>query len=215
MPRSCPAPFRRAVVAAMGLLFPSGLVCLCCGNPSDGMLMCPDCQQEAGALLRLHTDGNTGFAWQYDGCIRTMILQMKDHCQEDCVPVLASGIAECIRQMTLPAGTVLTWVTMPEKRRQQRGIDHGRLLCEAVSGLTGLPARQVFTRVGRFNIQRSLSARERLHNLDRTFICQHTQQPILLIDDVMTTGSTVTACRNAALRAGTPWAGHVTAARVL
>lgn len=208
-------PVHQAARTAMELLCPTGLACLCCGSPSYGQLLCSACRQEADLLRLLCPGAQDGYVWKYDGCIRTLIHNLKDQCIEDCALVLAQGIAECVAQMRLPPDTLLTWVTMPEARRRQRGIDHGRILCESVAGLTGLPVRQIFTRVGDCNSQRELSAAERLRNLNRTFVSLRSDRPVLLIDDVETTGATAAACRNAALRAGTPWAGHVTAARVL
>lgn len=118
--------------------------------------------------------------------------------------------------MNLPEGTVLTWVTMPRRRLQERGIDHGRTLCEAVSALCGLEVRQLLERRGHFHTQRGLRQEARLKNLNGTVICtEKVNVPVLLIDDVTTTGATAAVCAEALLSAGATQVATLTATRAL
>jgi hypothetical protein len=133
----------------------------------------------------------------------------------DAAAVLAQAMAEEIRGMNLPADTVMTWVTMPVQRFRERGIDHGRELCAAVSKLCGIPMRQLLTRQGRFKTQRGLHQDERMKNLNGTFVCtEELNVPVLLVDDVTTTGATVSVCAEALLAAGAPLVEVITATRV-
>ncbi len=178
------------------LLWPSGVHCLCCDCVSRGALLCKACRVDLDALRRPEAGRTVRSLWRHDGVARQLVIGLKHGCVGDCAEVLAEGIAETVRHMGIPDNTVLTWVTMPEERLRERGIDHGRLLCEAVARQLGLPVRQLLGRRGDAHTQQGLTRAQRLANLDGTFTCnENLNGPVLLIDDVMTTGATSDLCR--------------------
>ncbi len=185
------------------LFYPSGMQCLCCRFASGGALLCPACQLELEALRLPAEPRWTGSVWRYDGCARALVIGLKYSNTADCAAVLAEGMAQSVRAMHLPQDTVLTWVTMPEQRLRERGIDHGRLLCEALSERTGFPVRPLLSRTAHVHTQRGLNRAERLRNLSDTICCDEAVHgPVLLVDDVLTTGATAETCRRVLLDAG-------------
>ncbi|MDD6050038.1 MAG: phosphoribosyltransferase family protein [Clostridiales bacterium] len=201
------------------LIWPRGLQCLTCGELSGGKLLCPAC---AKALSEMKLppeeagDGPIRSVYQYDGVAKELVLHLKEDGLGDAATVLARGMAEAIRTMNIPDGAVLTWVTMPPQRRRKRWIDHGRQLCEEVARQTGLPARQLLDRRGNLHTQRGLGREARLRNLTGSFICnEHIASPVILVDDVLTTGATVTAVSEALKAAGAPCVYAVTATKVI
>jgi len=110
----------------------------------------------------------------------------------------------------------LTWVTMPLLRRKKRGDDHGRELCEAVARHARLPAQQLLVRAGNGHTQRGLNREKRLQNLTKSIRCNRTiDVPVVIIDDVLTTGATVSACTEALRNAGATQVYALTASRVV
>ena len=99
--------------------------------------------------------------------------------------------------------TVVTWVTMPESRRRDRMIDHGRTLAEAAARQLNLPCRQLLLRrETRQKNQASLNREGREANLKNAFLpMEDISFPVLLVDDVLTTGTTARRCAEA-LRSG-------------
>lgn len=196
---------RRAADCVAAVIWPRGVKCLCCDEPPEGGFLCADCASEL-ERLRLHGQaGDVRSVWAYRGSAKRLVLGLKLDCMEDCAAVLARGMADAICDMCLPPETVLTWVTMPEKRRRVRGIDHGRVLCEAIAEKTGLPVRQLLVRTRRVRTQRGLSGDKRRRNLTGSFRCDGpVHAPVLLIDDVLTTGATTETCRQALREAGAP-----------
>ena len=201
------------------ILWPRGLKCLCCDELSEGALLCQACLTELhGMRLPAHLSGDdlVRSVYRYDGRAKELVLLLKMNCVADAAKVLAQGMADTVRELKLPPETVLTWVTMPERRRRERGVDHGHLLCQAVSELTGLPVRRLIVRTGRARTQRGLTREARLHNLSGTMTCcGRIDVPVLLIDDVLTTGATVSACASVLMAAGAPGVYAVTAAKAM
>lgn len=199
------------------VFWPRGTACLGCDELIEGGILCPDCQAALDAMrLKDDEQGRVRSAYRYDGLAKELVIMLKLECAADAAEVLAPAMAEEIRRMALPENTVLTWVTMPRRRLRERGIDHGRTLCEAVSRLCDLEVRQLLVRQGRFRTQRGLKQEARLHNLNGTVICtEAVGVPVLLIDDVTTTGATAAVCADALLKAGAPRVEVLTATRAM
>lgn len=201
------------------VIWPRGLQCLCCDVNSEGQLLCPDCRKALTAMkLPENEQGDEGIrsVYRYDGIVRQLVYMLKLDCQTDAAEVLAEDMADAVRAMNLPENTVLTWVTMPELRRKKRGIDHGRELCEAVARRVDRPVRQLLVRVGNGHTQRGLNREKRLKNIARSIRCdQQIDVPVLMIDDVLTTGATASVCAEALRRAGAPQVFVLTACRVV
>lgn len=201
------------------VLWPRKLICLCCPENSGGEYLCPQCAGELEALRLQPEDRlNEGACsvWRYSGCVSQLIISLKLKCLADAAQVLADGMAEAIHDLSLPPNTVLTWVSMPPKRLRQRGIDHGRVLCEAVAQRCGMPARELLRRTKRVHTQRGLNREQRMGNLQGSIdAIGPVNVPVLLIDDVLTTGATASVCTEVLRAAGAPAVYVLTAARVV
>lgn len=200
-------------------LWPRGLKCLCCDELSEGELLCPTCVKALEAMRLSGEEAgadNVCSVYRYDGAAKQLVLMLKEGCIADAAFALAEGMADAVRDMKLPEDTVLTWVAMPGRRRKQRGIDHGRTLCEAVAARTGLPVRSFLTRTGNLHTQRGLNREARLQNLSGTIACsERINVPVLLIDDVLTTGATASACAQVLMAAGAPRVYALTATKAM
>jgi len=210
---------KRLIALLEELIWPRGLKCLCCDDLSEGELLCPSCKKALTAMRLKQedvADGDCRAVYRYEGAAKQLVLLLKEECTADAARPLAQGMAEVIREMKLPSDTVLTWVTMPDMRRKKRGIDHGKTLCEAVGQEVQIPVRQLLTRTGKLHTQRGLKREARLKNLAGTIACvERITSPVLLIDDVMTTGATASACTEALLAAGAPRVYVLTATQAM
>lgn len=197
------------------LLWPRALQCLCCDTVTEGSLLCGECASQLNRLRLPERDGRVRSVWAYSGAASSLILGLKDGCVADCAQVLADGMAENIRKMALPPETVLTWVTMPRSRLRMRGIDHGRILCSEVARRTGMRMECLLER-REGHTQRGLTGDQRRWNLIGAFSCgKRIGSPVLLIDDVLTTGATAQECTKALLHSGASAVYVLTAAAVL
>jgi len=104
------------------------------------------------------------------------------------------------------------------RRRWGRGFNQSELLARRLAGLSGVPFASLLKRVRATPAQAGLSSARRRRNLAGAFACRRQAaslqgQRILLIDDVMTTGSTLAACARVLKRAGAARVGVLTVAR--
>lgn len=188
------------------LLFPQGRACLLCRKPTRQQSLCSAClealrdQQLPAAEQALLMDAGLTVcsAFAYAGAARRLVLLLKFEPLEEAGQTLALHLAGVLRSRGLTAD-VVTWVPMPARRRRRRGIDHGRLLAEEVAASLRLPCRPLLCRTAGAQVeQHRLSRAQRLLEAPRAFCPLNGAQAaglrVLLVDDVYTTGATVSAC---------------------
>ena len=104
------------------------------------------------------------------------------------------------------------------RRQWQRGFNQSMLLARSLSGRTAIPVINALGRTYSTATQAGLSKSARRRNVTGAFQCRRRDavagKRILLIDDVMTTGSTAAACAVALKRAGAKRVALLTLARV-
>lgn len=103
-------------------------------------------------------------------------------------------------------------------RRWQRGFNQSELLARGLSARTGLPVVDALRRARSTAAQAGLSNQGRRRNVARAFEARRAAarvagKRVLLIDDVLTTGATASACALALKRAGAERVSVLTVAR--
>ena len=194
-----------------GVIWPENAICRCCGRISDDGILCSRCRtalQSDGTLFRWNSEeldpGLTAYYMTpHTGVARTLILRLKHQAEACAAQPLAELLIPLPKDFSLPEDLVITWVTMPEKRRRDRFIDHGHVLAEAVARQLNRPCRQLLLRRETHEKnQASLKREAREANLKNAFLpAGKISFPVLLVDDVLTTGTTARRCAEA-LRAG-------------
>ena len=97
---------------------------------------------------------------------------------------------------------LLVPVPLTKKRQSQRGYNQSEMLARGISDITHLPiAAKALKRQAFHESQTHLSRRERQENVNDVFVVADAEtlkgRHVLLIDDVCTTGATLTACAQA------------------
>jgi predicted amidophosphoribosyltransferase len=109
--------------------------------------------------------------------------------------------------------SLVTWVPGRARDRRIRGFDHAEVLGRGVARALGLRARAVVALAREPPDQASLSAAARRRNLVGAFTATPCPAPVLLVDDVVTTGATAAACASALRASGCPLVEVVAACR--
>lgn len=105
-------------------------------------------------------------------------------------------------------------VPLGARRRRTRGYNQAEVLARALGRLSGNPVRpDRLSRRRETSTQTRLTPEARLANLAGAFAGPGASRPALLVDDVFTTGATLTSAATALLDAGAAWVGGVTFAR--
>jgi competence protein ComFC len=110
----------------------------------------------------------------------------------------------------------VTWVPLSRRRRSRRGFDQAELLAGAVARALGIPTARLLRRVRDTRAQARLAGSDRRSALRGAFAAVRPAPPsVLLVDDVVTTGSTAAACAEVLRSAGAERVDVLAAARSL
>src|SRR5256886_9387016 len=112
---------------------------------------------------------------------------------------------------------VIVSVPLHPARQRERGFNQASLLAELLSAQTSIPAKPVLERTRYTTTQTALDRSERMENLHNAFRLRKNADVrglrVLLVDDVLTTGSTLNECARLLKRAGAFSVHAATAAR--
>jgi ComF family protein len=112
---------------------------------------------------------------------------------------------------------VIVPVPLHPTRQRERGFNQASLLAELLSAQTSIPAKPVLERIRYTITQTALDRSERMENLHNAFRLRKNADVrglrVLLVDDVLTTGSTLNECARVLKRAGAFSVHAATAAR--
>ncbi len=151
----------------------------------------------------------------YDGVLRQLIHVYKFRKVRTLVGPLGDLLLRALPRDE--AFDCVTPVPLHWRRRWQRGFNQADLLARRVAAHSGIPRTRLLRRLRSTASQASLSNTSRRRNVAAAFACRRPDRAagrkILLIDDVMTTGSTAAACALALKRAGAARVSLLTLAR--
>jgi predicted amidophosphoribosyltransferase len=149
----------------------------------------------------------------YEGASRRLVTSLKYHNDRAVLTWLAGHMAELL---VPPPGAVVTWAPTSRRRRRRRGYDQAELLARAVARRWGRPCLHLLVRAGERGPQTGHGVAERRRGpvfRARAGSSRPLRTPVVVVDDVTTTGSTLAAAARALTAAGAPWVGAITAAR--
>ena len=143
-----------------------------------------------------------------------MLLQLKYRPNRQLATVMAGWLQHVYEREQWPAGVVVP-VPLSKPRIQQRGFNQAILLADALGRLIRVPMdsdrlkRTLDTRS-----QVGLDPDERWHNVRDAFeAASFEDEDVLIVDDLFTTGATLSACAAAVRSAGASTVNGLTVAR--
>jgi ComF family protein len=190
-----------------------GQVCAC-GQPLGAPAPCGRCRRGLSPIARGASLG------PYEGPLRSVLHALKYGDQTRAAERLADALAADPSVRSLGgADTVLVPVPLHPRRRNERGYNQSELLARALSRRLGLGlAAGALVRRKDTAPQTGLSAAARRQNVSGAFAVRRralvVDRPVILVDDVFTTGATARACALALRAAGAHEVRLLTVARV-
>ena len=182
------------------------LICWKCGVPAPGVVpeekrvdvRCRRCEVEHFTAARA--------CGAYEGALRASVLALK---REPHVATRLAGLMlEAQRRTPLQLASRIVPVPLHPERLRERGFNQAAILARSLAGLAGLPvdewslARTTHTERHRAG----MDARARHESVEDAFEVRRPRlvqnERILLVDDVYTTGATVSSCARTLKAAG-------------
>lgn len=153
----------------------------------------------------------------YEGALRASILALKKK------PFVSQHLAELLfdtqRRQPLNRATHIIPVPLHEERLKERGFNQSAVLAKSLSALTKLPAHEnCIVRTMHSEKHRSgMDAKARRESVSGAFTVANPRiikgEKVLLVDDVFTTGATVSACARSLKESGASQVFVLTVAR--
>jgi competence protein ComFC len=197
-PRVCagcgagPWPFCGACAEELVALEPPW--CRRCGRPLQATVdRCRDCPPSPIASARS--------AFAYRGPAREAVHRLKFSGWRGVGEALAAALVA----LGPPPADAVTWVPLASRRRAERGFDQARVLARALARDLELPAVALIRRTRATAPQARRTRAQRLDAMRDAFACiPQVRMParLLLVDDVLTTGATASACAATLLEGG-------------
>jgi ComF family protein len=187
-------------------------ICISCGLPQEDAGLCTQCGENPPAYKFLRSW--TIFADPIQGALHRLKYRRDVGLGE----ALSSQVARFVAQLNWPIDTLIP-IPLGKKRLKERGYNQVAMIAMPLSiqlGLKYLPG--ALSRARETRSQVGLSAVERQENVQSAFLADDRKvrgQTILLIDDVATTGATLSSAAEALYHAGAQDVHGITIARAL
>ena len=185
--------------------------CAVCAEPGTSRL-CRWC-----ASTPLAADGIRAlFLFLDGGPVQKAIYDFKYHGVRAIANQLGGLMADYLASNPVP-GDIIVPVPSHPRRQRSRGYNQAALLSRQIGKLTGLPVNEkLLARIKDSPPQAQAASRhERRDNVAGCFACTGgvVGQAVLVVDDIATTGSTISACASALKYAGASTVWGLTVAR--
>ena len=197
--------------SVLDLLFPPK--CVFCGKVLDGEnALCAKCTDTLPYTAGGGRQEGDSYAvcvspLYYSGVVRKSLLRFKFQGATAYADTYGSILAQCISEHMHEKYDVISWVPLSSKRKRSRGYDQAMLLALATALELNDVAAETLKKTLEVKAQSKLPGKaERLENISGAFEAADPElikgKCVLLIDDIVTTGATLSECAGVLLSAG-------------
>ena len=203
------------------LLYPTK--CTFCHKLTGGDTVCKSCAEKLPLTAGAAQAQKFPFISQcvsplyYEGDVRESLLRYKFGGLSHYSAVYAGFMAKCIDENQISCD-IITWVPLSRKRLRKRGYDQARLLAEELSRISGVGCCRLLQKTRNNPAQSGTGgAEKRRANVSGVYTALKPEKikgkSILLVDDIVTTGATLSECARVLISAGAREVKAVTVAR--
>lgn len=175
--------------------------CPVCRIP-ENLLVCKTCRKKLEKLyspwpiVRDPMEFDSGYSAFFfsDPALISLVYCLKNQGTDHAVSVAAMALYKIIQSnVTLSGVDAITWIPRSGKNIIEYGFDQSELLAKALSKLCGIPCKKLLYRKRDNKVQHRLITSKRMENMKGCFECRQKVfgGDVILIDDVITSGSTV------------------------
>ena len=198
----------------LDLFYPKGLTCNGCGKElndderkyslcktCEGKIFDPENRYFGESYERIlpvdgHDEISARGCFRYEDMIRDYVIDYKDDDKTYLTHYMALHMQELYERLDYRAETVV-YVPTSRSNKRKRGYDNMKLVAEEFCKLTGLSLGDGLSRYDGTD-QSKVAPEKRGENVQGKFFCEkEIPGKVLLLDDVVTSGATVTECAKA------------------
>lgn len=198
--------------------FISAPYCLKCGHPlpsGQSSKSCPLCVSDNKNPFRMQRS-----RVYYDDASRSLIVSFKFYDKTENAEFFARWLLTAGHDIWQQGADILVPVPVHASRLRERKFNQSALLCRELSKLTQIPTDYtILQKCKKTKPQIECSGVARTRNVKNAFCVSDSERlknkRIVLIDDVMTTGSTLRECAKVLLKSGAKSVDALTVARVI
>lgn len=143
----------------------------------------------------------------YDSYSRPIIKSMKNDNNGYALSAISYFMSKMLKEIDILNGIdIITYIPMSGKDLNRRGYNQTKLIAKELTGITGVKSVSLLKKVKETKEQKTLSASDRRKNLKNAFKFSFKEdingKTVLVIDDVCTTGSTLSEAARILKKAG-------------
>ena len=187
---------KKLIIALLDLIYKKK--CYFCGKSNESVKMCSECFESLAynsfIANRIINGVNVYSCGIYEKNLQKLIRGLKYHKQKELAFYLAKFMYEYFSALDINKEFQIVPVPLHKNRIKKRHYNHMELVAEEFSKMSNFPVNfDLIKRVKDTKPQYKLSRSERMKNLENAFCVDNTNLlplPVLIIDDICTTGST-------------------------
>ena len=175
--------------------------CEACGGIAR--VLCVECRTQLFAMVQPKCDLAV-VAVAYEGIARRLILNLKYHNRRQVVTVLVELLAQKVLERApnfAAVCDVVTWAPTGTARARQRGLDQSELLARRLARVLDVPCSRLLIKTST-NVQTGASRELRLRGSIFSARKLGVNSHVMVVDDVVTTGTTLRCAADALRKAG-------------
>ena len=206
---------------ALELFYPTK--CAFCHKLTGGVKVCKSCMEKlpmtpkGAQVQKFSFVSDCVSPLYYEGDVRESLLRYKFHHMTAYAGIYADFMAKCIDENGISCD-IITWVPLSRRRRRKRGYDQAKLLADELSAIYGTECRALLKKIRHNPAQSGTgSAEKRRANVSGVYAAVRPEmikgKSVLIIDDIVTTGSTLSECARMLHLAGAKEVKAATVAR--
>ncbi|MBK1811412.1 ComF family protein [Clostridium sp. YIM B02505] len=192
------------------VIYPHSNKCLCCELDTDTESICNRCLNNVAYIsgeyyLDKENKVKCRSAAYYSGSIKELIINLKYSANFESAEFLARILNKKMKDEHI-SGDLITYVPISKASSKKRGFNQCRAIGRQLSNFSGIRLINTLKRSKEVKEQKRLTIDERIENMIGVFEVSSVEdikdKKVILIDDVITTGSTLMSCRDALIKAG-------------
>ena len=172
--------------------------CYCCSSSKESLPLCSKCYNELDfnppMVDRIISGVNVYIAGSYDKNMQKIIRGIKYHNKKELAYYQAKFMYEYFKMLDINTQFQVIPVPLHKDRQRKRHYNHMELVAKEFCEMTSfIPNFELIKRIKNTKPQYKLSKAERIKNLENAFEINSSKllnNPILLIDDICTSGTT-------------------------